>query len=117
MEIKVGNLDVLSSGCVTSFNNSDVLFTVTENIKVRVHFISNDAENQSMSASINESSELQINLVNFNNPLGTEFTNPIEVGTVSGQRLLLHLKVLGMSSGSNKTVIYTWLKGGAIING
>ena len=35
MEIKVGNYDVMHSGCVTSVDGKDVLFIVAENIKVR----------------------------------------------------------------------------------
>lgn len=117
MDIRIGDFEVLSSGCVTSFNNLDALFVITDAIKVRIHFLSDDSNSQTMNASINDSRELQINLSNFNNPLGTEFTNPFEVGTLSGRRLLLHVKVLGMSSSNNRTIIYTWLLGGAINNG
>ena len=117
IDIQIGSYEVYAAGCVTSVENSDALFRIVEGISIRVHFIRSNDSNQSMNTSINEHGELQFNLTNFNNPLGTEFTNPIPIGTLNGRRLLLHLKVLGMENSNNRTLIYTWLLGEAINNG
>lgn len=117
INVSIGEFEVYSSGCVNSVNNADALFIINESIKVRLTFRSSEEPNQSMSAEINNTGELHLFLTNFNNPLETEFTDPIEIGILSGRKLFLYLKVLGMSNSTNRTLIYTWLLGGAINNG
>ena len=116
MEIKVGNYDVMHSGCVTSVDGKDVLFIVAENIKVRLQFTITEEKRQSMSSNLSNG-ELTITLQNFNNPLGTEFTDAIEIGKYQGRKLLLHVRILGMESTSNRVVIYTWFLGDNLSNG
>lgn len=117
IDIQIGTYDVYAAGSVTSVENSDVLFRIVEGISIRVHFSRSNDSNQSMNISINEQGELLFTLTNFNNPLGTEFTNPIKIGTLNGRQLLFHLKVLGMENSNNRTLVYTWLLGEAINNG
>ena len=116
MEIKVGNYDVLNSGCVTSIAGKDILFVVAENIRVRLIFTTTENKSQSMFSNL-LNGELSITFQNFNNPLGTEFTDAIEIGTYKGRRLLLHVRVLGMDATSNRVVLYTWFLGDNISNG
>lgn len=117
IDVFVGNYEVYASGCVTSVDNSDILFRIVEGISIRLQFVRSGDSNQSMNATINDNNELQITLTNFNNPLGTELTNPISIGTLHGRRLLLHIKVIGMENSNNRTLFYTWLLGEAINNG
>ena len=99
---------MLDSGSVTSVGGRHVLFNIS-GIKVRVVFKEAEDDKQSMEFHVISNNELQISLQNFNNPLGTEFTNAIKIGTYNGKSLLLHLKVLGMHNSKNRTIIYTWL--------
>ena len=107
---------MLESGCVTSVAGEDVLFNVADNIKVRFLFTSTEDKKQSMVSNLSDG-ELSITFQNFNNPLGTEFTDAIEIGTYQGRKLLLHIRVLGMESTSNRVILYTWLLGDNISNG
>ncbi|MCR4828269.1 MAG: hypothetical protein K5864_02285 [Bacteroidales bacterium] len=115
--IKVGSYEILESGCVTSFNNGDTVFTLTEGMVVRLCFVTTEDGKQDMSADMNEKKELQINIQNFNNPLGTEFIEPIEIGNYNGRKLFLHIKIIGMQNNNNKTIIHTWYLGDNISNG
>lgn len=115
--IDVGDYEVLDSGCVSSVGGRDVLFTLIPEIKVRLIFSEAEGGSQTMNSIMNENGELAITLQNFNNPLGTEFTNPIRIGLYSGRPLLLHIKVLGMHESTNRTIIYTWYLGDNINNG
>ncbi len=117
MNITIGNFEVYDSGIVTSFDNADVLFNVTSGVVVRLKFATNESKQQNMQAAINDSGELVFTLTNFNNPLGTEFTKPLEIGTLGGQKFFLHLKVLGNENSSNRTILHTWLKGGVVNDG
>ena len=116
MDIKVDNYDVLYSGCVTSVAGKDVLFVVANNIKVRLMFTTTEDKKQTMTSNLSNG-ELSITLQNFNNPLGTEFTDAIEIGKYQGRRLLLHIRVLGMEATSNRVILHTWFLGDNISNG
>lgn len=116
--IKVGDFEVFDSGCVTSIHGQDILLTLKENIRIRVQFLSTEDRKQSMNMSVNEdSTELIVRLSNFNNPLGTEFTNAIEIGNIDSRKLLIHLRVIGMNEGNNRVLFYTFLLGEMINNG
>lgn len=116
MKIQVGCYDVLEAGCITSINGQDIVFTLNENMKARLRFLSSESEKQSVNASI-ENKELIIKLTNFNNPLGTELASPIEVGTFNDKKLFLHLRIQGMTKSKNRVVFYTWLLNDNINNG
>lgn len=115
-QIKVGNYDVLDSGCVTSVAGKDVVFVVANNMKVRLKFTTTEDKSQSMTSDL-LNGELSITLQNFNNPLGTEFTDAIEIGTYQGRRLLLHVRILGMEATTNRVIIHTWFLGDNLSNG
>ena len=117
MEIKVGDLDVLESGTVTSNNGNDVLFSISDNVKVRLVFRTTEDKKKAMGTSMNANNELEFVLNNFDNPLGTEFTEAFEIGTYKSRNLYFHARILGMENTSNKIVIYTFYLGGAINNG
>ena len=117
MEIQVGGFDVLSAGCIMSIDGQDIVFTLSAEMKARIRFLSSQESKQSVKAKIGESNELQIELTNFNNPLGTELAKPVEVGTYNGKKLLLHLRIQGMSKSKNRVVFYTWLLNDNVNNG
>lgn len=114
--IKVGNFDVIDTGSVTSVAGNDIIFDVADRVKVRLSFTTTDDKKQSMSSNLQDG-ELTITLQNFNNPLGTEFTDAVEIGKLNGRKLFLHIRVLGMESTSNRVVLYTWYLGDNISNG
>ena len=115
--IKVGDYDVLESGVVTSVNGEDVLFKLSDSVRVRMKFLVTDEEKENMSAQVNRAGELEISLSGFDNPLGTEFTNAAEIGFFKGRKLYLHVRVLGMKSTNNRVIFHTWFLGANIANG
>ena len=115
-QVRVGEFEVYDSGCVTSIGNRDIVFTLTDNVRVRLHFESQDGEGQHFSAAV-ENNVLVITFVNFNNPLGTELTDAVEIGTLNGRRLFCHFRVLGMNENGNRVIFYTWLLGDNVNNG
>lgn len=107
--IHIGDLEVLDSGSVTSTDGRDVVFNITPNLTIRVVFTEVEGGKQNMNIESKDKTTLVITLQNFNNPLGTEFTKPVIVGTYNSKTLLIHLKVIGMHQSKNRTVIYTWM--------
>lgn len=116
-QIKVGDYDVLESGVVTSVNGGDVLFKLSDSVKVRLKFLVTEDNKENMSAVVNGVGELEISLSGFTNPLGTEFTNEAEIGFFNGRKLFLHVRVLGMKSTNNRVIFHTWYLGSKIANG
>ena len=116
MERKVGNYDVLDSGSITSVSGQDILFDLADNIRIRFAFTMTEDRKQSTTYDL-QNGEMIITFQNFNNPLGTEFTDAVEIGTYKGRKLLLHVRILGMKNTSNRVVIYTWYLGDNISNG
>lgn len=116
MKISVGNREILYSGTVTSTNNADVLFTLAESIKVRLKFITEENGSQSLNAEMEEG-VLVFSLINFNNPLGTEFSDAFEIGKYEGRPLFLHVRVYAMHDSGNKLVSHTWYLGSIVNNG
>lgn len=117
MEIKVGDYEVLESGVVTSVNSGDILFKLSDSVRVRLKFIDIDDDKENMTAVVNNVGELEISLSGFKNPLGTEFTKEAEIGHFKGKKLYLHVRVLGIKSTNNRVVFHTWYLGGNISNG
>ncbi len=114
--IQIGDFEVIESGAVTSIDNKDVLFVLSDVIRVRLTFKSSDDQKATMNAAISNG-ELTFTLINFNNPLGTEFTDAIEIGTYQGRKLFLHIRVIGMNNSNNKVIIHTWYLGNSINDG
>ena len=114
--VEIGEFDVISSGSFPIWGCERVLLTLNPNIKVRLVFSENKDESIIVRSNLVDG-VLEYTLTNFNNPLGTEFTSPAEIGTFMGRKLFFHIKVLGNSNADNKTVFYTWLLGGAITDG
>jgi len=117
MDIKVGALEVLESGCVNSVNGHDVLFSLSKTVNVRLVFASGERKDVEMKSLINDNGELEFRLTNFDNPLGTEFTEAFEIGTFQGRKLHFHVRVTGMRSTTNKVIFFTFYLGDAISNG
>lgn len=91
------------------------MFTLKENIRVRVKFLIRKEKRQSFDISVNDdSTEVIVKLLNSNNPKGTEFTNMIEIGNINNRKLFMHLRVIGMNKSNNRVLFYTFLLGDTI---
>ena len=119
VKVNVGDFDLIDSGFVSVVNDSPIVLELDPKIIIRLKFETDSSEaNQSrFKSEINSKGELEYTLSNFNNPLGTEFTQYAEIGRFKGRKLFFHLKVLGNGNLSNKTVFYSFLLGGQVING
>lgn len=116
--VKVGNYEVIDSGVVSVVDESPITLTLDPKIIVSIVF-QNDAneKNQSIKSVVKDNRILEYTLINFNNPLGTEFTQIAKIGTYNGRDLLFHIKVLGNGNAANKTVFYSFYSGGQVTNG
>ena len=111
IKIHVGEYEVYDSGSVLSHSNT-ILFEI-KNLRVRVDF-KTDSTNSKYDAKIslieNENGPcLLLTLINFNNPLGTGLTTPVEIGTINGSHLFLSFIVYRLGESDIRLFSYTWL--------
>lgn len=109
MKICVGEYEVYDNGAVLSHGDKDILFEI-KNLKIKIKF-ENDPEDSNYKANITLENNtcLLITLVNFNNPLGTGLTNPVEIGTINGSHLYLQFIVYRLGESDTRMLSYTWL--------
>lgn len=118
VKINVGDYEVVESGVFSIVNDSPVI-ELDPRVRVKLVFETDSSDKSSSKIKwvVNEKGELEYTLINFNNPLGTEFTQLAEIGFLKGRKLYFHVKVLGNASISNKTIFYTFYLGGPVTNG
>ena len=109
LQIKTGGRDVVASGSVITANNRNLEFQLA-NLRV-VFLFETDAGPTRMGTASASGSSLHLPLFNFNNSIGAGTTAPIEIGTLSGQKLLLSFMVYALNPESTKTVHYTFMLG------
>ena len=119
VEVNVGEYAIIETGLVSVVSDSPIVLKLDPRVIIRIVFETDSSEgNQSkLKSEINSKGELEFTLTNFNNPLGTEFTQYAEIGRFNGRKLFFHVKVLGNGNVSNNTVIYSFLQGGQVTNG
>lgn len=105
-----GPTDVVASGTVTSFRGEPISITVEgdeEQITLVFAFVDDpDEEAPRVDSEVVDDQTLRLDLVNFANPLGSGSPEPVEVGTLDGDPLLVHFRVRG-PEGADPTLTYS----------
>lgn len=109
----VGELEIVSSGSVIAFKDKNLKFLVSdEEGSVWIEIIFNDdekEEKQSIKYRKVDNKTLTIELIKFDNPLGTGTKRPIKIGTISGKEFYLSFSVYPIDE--IKNFIYTFYSG------
>ena len=105
-----GNKRVVSSGTVISFDNNPIFIEVLDEAQsiAKLQFIFNDdttIKEQSMSIAV-VGDVLCFTLTNFNNPIGTGTTRPINFAKYGDIALYLHLRVTALNN-TDRTLYFT----------
>jgi len=113
-KIKIGELDVYEKGSLinTIGENIEILLGSKHQFTAEFKF-SGDTENKETrfeAYSLNKIG-IGLNLINFNNSLGTGNLNPIKVGWLEGRSLFLNFRVFGINNDQGYIFEYTWLLG------
>lgn len=119
-KISSGNKQVLSSGTVISFDNNPISIELLDDnqsmVKLQFNFNHDETvKGQSMSTAVIED-VLCLTLTNFNNPIGTGTTKPINFAKYGDMILYLHIRVTALSD-TDRTLYYTIYADGGDNNG
>lgn len=110
--ISSGGYDVLRSGSVITYDSSaEISFELKMNEVFSFNFIMKFIEEK------NEVQDIQITTsnndiictcVNFNNPLGTGYSRPIQLAVFNDKKVYLNFWVIDLGQKSLKQVMYTF---------
>ena len=104
---KVGDFKCLESGSIVLNQSNSIVFTFS-GVEIEIVFITNDGEeNQSIKALPQSNKKLLIQLINFNNSLGTGITRPISIATLNSKEEVF-LQYVVYSINEIKVMHYTW---------
>lgn len=109
LQIKSAGRDVVACGTVMSADNKNLEFQIAD---LRIIFaFSSDGGEPRFGDSSAVGSTLQLNLFNFDNPLGSGTTAPVEIGTLHRRKLLISFWIYAPNPEGVKTVHYTFFVG------
>ncbi|KAB2966334.1 DUF6864 domain-containing function [Zoogloea sp.] len=109
VKLQTAGFEVLANGTVITANSTNLEFFI-DNIKL-VFAFQTDPGGTRLEQGPVLNNELTLFLYNFNNPMGSGTTAPLEIGSIRGKRLWVSFAVYSMSPDSPKTVHYTFLLG------
>ena len=110
MNIKVGNYDVLESGCVISLENEPVVFFI-DDLEIRLLFQSSESGEMNVKFEKESNKKATLFLENFNDSIGCGNTKPYVLGTYKSRELALLFRFSMLKTGG-RSIQYTWLLGG-----
>lgn len=105
--------EIISSGMVISFDNEPITLKLSEDETsvATLKFVFKDSEEEKKATLSGEvvNNELVLSLTNFNNPMGSGTTKPMNFATYKGLAMYLHFRVTALSD-SDRTLYYTIYK-------
>ena len=114
MEIRTGPYEVYADGTLINFEQERITFDFGSSLKISMSFKDDNTQDDPVIKFVPiNNNELELELVNFNNPLGTGTSKPIHVGTLQSRELYLNFKVYANNDKTNNVVHYTWYLGKA----
>lgn len=110
MTARSGPTRVVTSGTIVAYEGQPIRVPVEgddESITLVFAFEDDeDDEGARVESEVIDATTLELNLVNFANPLGSGSPKPVEVGTLDGDPLHLHFRVRRLE-GSDPELTYT----------
>lgn len=109
--------EILSKNCVILESNTVYLFEPYSdltmhfesgsdefNFNIKLIFKTDKGSEQAAERMVNEH-EVVFRFTNFDNPLGSGTSNPLEIATINDKKLYMHIWVYGVGRDDNKTSV------------
>lgn len=106
IRIRMGEYDLLESGSIICSRDADIHFYI-ENLEYLITFVSDDSSTPQLRVRSNTGQRLELELVNFNNPLNMGNINPFPMGRIGDKQLFIMIRVSATGEGG-RTVQYSW---------
>lgn len=110
-KISSGSAKVVSSGTVIQFQNNPIEITIdlpSYSFNWILKFENNpNTSEQRIIADAPSTSTLVLTCYNFNNPIGSGTSQPVNIGTHGDQYVYVNFRVYSLSEDASKSVHYT----------
>lgn len=113
-KIKSGKAEIISNGTVISFRGQPIQIEFEDVLKntIRIVFEFKDDKTKEDTPYTNATADglnLKIELFNFNNPLGSGSSAPLQIGNFEGKPMFLNYRVykIGKNVTTDKTLQYS----------
>jgi len=107
---KSSGKDIISTGSIHSFTSDNLEITLL-GLTFIFEFLTDKEGKQRLEKESLSTKVLKLKIFNFNNPLGTGTTKPIEMGTINNRKLYLAFTVYALDKDSLKLFQYTFFMG------
>lgn len=114
--IYFGNFELMESNSILYYDSDspielEMVFSNQLSITIKFVVEKNDSEKTDLKIDVDtEKNIIVYKCVNFNNPLGTGTTKPVEIGKIGGKNIFVHfwLYAMGKDSVSRKIEYSIW---------
>jgi len=110
-QFKSGSKEIIESGTIIQFDKKPIEIAIND-LKLILDFIDEKGSRdiKTISEKIDDRT-LKLIFHNFNSPLGTGNTKPIQLGTLHNRPLFVNYRIYALKD-SDKTIHYTFYLGG-----
>jgi hypothetical protein len=112
MNISSEDLIILANGTVFTYKNKPLTFNIDPELILTFVF-KDDVVNQAARTDGKEinANHAELTFINFNDPLGRGYTEPIKVGDINGRNVLMFIWITKMGNATpTKKIEYTFFK-------
>jgi hypothetical protein len=109
VDVASGSSEVVASGSVISFKGDPVTVTFgppDDRLQLSFEFKDNPGAKDLRVEQLVEGSHMRLLLTNFNDPLGSGSSHPIQLGAIRERALFLNFRVYSLRE-ADRTVVYT----------
>ena len=116
MNVKIDDYDVVRDGVLVLNSTNTITFSIY-NLEFVFDFRKEESGKRDVFQESSGRNRLLIHLINFDNTLGTGFSDPMEVATLeTGEKLYMLFAVYAIAD-NLRILHYTWLKRRLIVEG
>ena len=105
-KIEMGDFELEESGSIITTKDSEIRFGI-QDLEYVFSFVNEENIPAQLRTKSNDGKRLEVELVNFNNPLGMGNNSPVPMGRIGEKLLFILIRVDAFENGS-KTLQYSW---------
>lgn len=106
IKIEMGDFDLEESGSIITTKDAEISFEI-QDLEYVFSFVNEENIPAQLRTKSNDGKRLEVELVNFNNPLGMGNIDPFLMGRIGEKLLFIMIRVDAFEDGS-KTLHYSW---------
>ncbi|MFK7750541.1 MAG: DUF6864 domain-containing function [Kordia sp.] len=109
IKIKTGEYEVIASGSIVGNHNEPIEFELSTLFFIFEFITDTNSPESKINKTGIDDKTLKIELINFNNTLGTRNTAPLPIGTVNNRKLFVNFSSYSLSESTGPIFHYSFL--------